>query len=387
MPAFVEHYMPYISANMLGESSSRRESRRQQILKDQRSPSEPVAYYNRPSRPSAATCSASRSRRKSSVPRSRCSPPCSRSRRQHGGEDRLQTSPRWRPFSPTPERDFLDGLETFPGPRRASLHVAGVEIAVRPEIIVADPLTNSFGFMKLRFCRRRMPAEVGDYVAAVLVAYTQSCAAQFSGTLNLDLTCVVDVFAGSVARGQLAEPGPLGARPRGLRGRSRRAGRRSRRAGRGTSRRAGGWCRTDFARSSRMGWPGQLVCPGSRAASRANKRSPHEVQIFWRPLVPRPRNRFRHPDNKLSGCCFYPARSQSLLAMGGPGSHATMANLGAVSLKRSPARRLAKKRSTTRAARSAAVWPDSRAALREITAGRCRRPGKLPTPSIFTMLP
>jgi hypothetical protein len=103
-------------------------------------------------------------------------------------------------FLAHPKREFLDGLETFPGPREGMLRLAGVNVAVCPEIIAVDSRTNSFGFVKLRFSRRPLEPEGADHLAAMLYAFAQLCTVRFNGTLNLDLTCLVDVFDGTIIR-------------------------------------------------------------------------------------------------------------------------------------------------------------------------------------------
>jgi hypothetical protein len=103
-------------------------------------------------------------------------------------------------FLDHPKREFLDALETFPGPRQGMLRLAGVNVAVRPEIIAVDTRTNSFGFVKLRFSRRPLEPEEVDHLSGMLYAFSQLCTARFQGTLNLDLTCVVDVFDGTIVR-------------------------------------------------------------------------------------------------------------------------------------------------------------------------------------------
>jgi hypothetical protein len=113
-------------------------------------------------------------------------------------------------FLEHPERDFLDELETFPGPREGTLRLGGVDIAVCPEIIAVDARTNSFGFVKLRFSRRPLAPEAADHLTAILQAYAQSCLALFNGALNLDLTCVVDVFDGTILRASSVRAGRWG---------------------------------------------------------------------------------------------------------------------------------------------------------------------------------
>ena len=103
-------------------------------------------------------------------------------------------------FLDHPKREFLDELETFPGPREGTLRLGGVDIAVCPEIIAVDARTNSFGFVKLRFSREPLAPEAADHLTAMVQAYAQSCVAMFNGALNLDLTCVVDVFGGTILR-------------------------------------------------------------------------------------------------------------------------------------------------------------------------------------------
>ena len=110
-------------------------------------------------------------------------------------------------FLDHPKRDFLDGLETFPGPRQGMLRLAGVNVAVCPEIIAVDTRTNSFGFVKLRFSRRPLEPECVDHLAGMLYAFSQLCTARFHGTLNLDLTCVVDVFDGTIIRASAVRVG------------------------------------------------------------------------------------------------------------------------------------------------------------------------------------
>lgn len=113
-------------------------------------------------------------------------------------------------FLEHPKREFLDGLETFPGPRQGMLRLAGVNVAVCPEIIAVDTRTNSFGFVKLRFSRRPLEPEAVDHLAGMLYAFSQLCTARFHGTLNLDLTCVVDVFDGTIIRANAVRIGRWG---------------------------------------------------------------------------------------------------------------------------------------------------------------------------------
>jgi hypothetical protein len=113
-------------------------------------------------------------------------------------------------FLTHPKREFLDGLETFPGPRQGTLRVAGVDIAVSPEIIAVDARTDSYGFIKLRFSRQPLEPHGADHLTAMLQAFAQSCASRISGTLNLDLTCVVDVFDGTIIRASAARAGRWG---------------------------------------------------------------------------------------------------------------------------------------------------------------------------------
>lgn len=103
-------------------------------------------------------------------------------------------------FLEHPGREFLDEVEMFPGPRQGVLHMAGVHVVVSPEIVAVDPETNSFGFVKLRFSRRPLASESADVLMTVLQAYAQGCAQRSKGALNLDLTCVVDVFDGTILR-------------------------------------------------------------------------------------------------------------------------------------------------------------------------------------------
>ncbi len=113
-------------------------------------------------------------------------------------------------FLEHPKREFLDDLETFPGPRQGMLRLAGVNVAVCPEIIAVDTRTNSFGFVKLRFSRRPLEPEGVDHLAGMLYAFAQLCTARFHGTLNLDLTCVVDVFDGTIIRANAVRVGRWG---------------------------------------------------------------------------------------------------------------------------------------------------------------------------------
>jgi len=113
-------------------------------------------------------------------------------------------------FLSHPKREFLDNLETFPGPRQGMLRLAGVNVAVCPEIIAVDTRTNSFGFVKLRFSRRPLEPDGVDHLAGMLYAFSQLCTARFHGTLNLDLTCVVDVFDGTIIRANAVRVGRWG---------------------------------------------------------------------------------------------------------------------------------------------------------------------------------
>ena len=113
-------------------------------------------------------------------------------------------------FLAHPKREFLDELETFPGPREGMLRLAGVNVAVCPEVIAVDTRTNSFGFVKLRFSRRPLEPEGVDHLAGMLYAFAQLCTARFQGTLNLDLTCVVDVFDGTIIRANAVRIGRWG---------------------------------------------------------------------------------------------------------------------------------------------------------------------------------
>jgi hypothetical protein len=110
-------------------------------------------------------------------------------------------------FLDHPQRELLDGLELYPGPRQGRLRMAGVDIAVCPEIIAAAARTESFGFVKLRFSRRPMEPQEADFLAAMLYAFTQSCAMRMNGRLHLDLTCVVDVFDGTIIRASAVRVG------------------------------------------------------------------------------------------------------------------------------------------------------------------------------------
>ena len=110
-------------------------------------------------------------------------------------------------FLEHPKRDFLDGLEMLPGPRNGMLRMAGVDIAVAPEIIAVDTKTDSFGLIKLRFSRVPLGPHEAGHLTSLLQAFAQACATQFHGTLNLDLTCVVDVFDGTLIRASSARAG------------------------------------------------------------------------------------------------------------------------------------------------------------------------------------
>jgi hypothetical protein len=109
-----------------------------------------------------------------------------------------------------PKRKFLDGLDVFPGPRDGTLRLAGVDIAVRPEILAVDGRTDSFGFVKFRYSRRPLEPKEADCLAAMHYAFAQMCSARLNGTLNLDLTCVVDVFDGTIIRAGAVRVGRWG---------------------------------------------------------------------------------------------------------------------------------------------------------------------------------
>jgi hypothetical protein len=110
-------------------------------------------------------------------------------------------------FLEHPKRELLDDLEMLPGPRNGMLRMAGVDIAVAPEIIAVDPKTDSFGLIKLRFSRSPLGPHEAGHLTSMLQAFAQACATQFNGTLNLDLTCVVDVFDGTIIRASSARAG------------------------------------------------------------------------------------------------------------------------------------------------------------------------------------
>jgi hypothetical protein len=113
-------------------------------------------------------------------------------------------------FLEHPKRELLDGLDVFPGPREGTLRLAGVDIAVCPEILAVDGRTDSFGFVKFRFSRRPLEPLEADCLAAMVYGFAQMCAARLNGTLNLDLTCVVDVFDGTIIRAGVVRVGRWG---------------------------------------------------------------------------------------------------------------------------------------------------------------------------------
>jgi hypothetical protein len=113
-------------------------------------------------------------------------------------------------FLEHPKRELLDGLDVFPGPRDGTLRLAGVDIAVCPEILAVDGRTDSFGFVKFRFSRRPPEPLEADCLAAMVYGFAQMCAARLNGTLNLDLTCVVDVFDGTIIRAGVVRVGRWG---------------------------------------------------------------------------------------------------------------------------------------------------------------------------------
>jgi hypothetical protein len=109
-----------------------------------------------------------------------------------------------------PKREMLDEMDVFPGPREGTLRLAGVDVAVCPEILAVDGRTDSFGFVKFRFSRRPLEPLEADCLAAMHYAFAQMCAARLRGTLNLDLTCVVDVFDGTIIRAGVVRVGRWG---------------------------------------------------------------------------------------------------------------------------------------------------------------------------------
>jgi hypothetical protein len=191
---------PRISASLLGEYILATEERRGHILMDQRSPGLDLPYF----RAAQATISSYLL----SIPKpeqvilTKIDALASLQQMARGQEVKIGDNiEALAAFLEHPGRAFLDRLATLPGPGQSMLMVGGVSVSLAPEIVVLDPGTNSFGFLKLRLCREEFSGEVSELVTALLVAYAQSCATCANCTLNLDLTCVVDVFGGKIYRG------------------------------------------------------------------------------------------------------------------------------------------------------------------------------------------
>jgi len=200
MASFTEHLTPRISSNMIGEYIMANEGRRQKILIDQKSPSYPVAYY---------TSAESGIRRYFLSPNK--DENLISNKIQQLSTIEIQSKNKavkigynieaLEDFLQLPGRANFDLLTMRPGPRKAYLNIDGVDVSIRPELIVFDAKTKSFGLIKLRFSKSDRSLDISEFVATVLVAYAQSCALQQGQTANLDLTYVIDVFGRSVCKG------------------------------------------------------------------------------------------------------------------------------------------------------------------------------------------